>query len=287
MHWYGNQKFFVKWGDILSSEIKIKNGVRQGGILSPYFFNVYIDDISQQLNTLNVGCKVGNILINNIMYADDLALISPSVKGLKSLMKTCEHIGELLDLKFNAKKSKIMIFSTGLNTNLPKLTLNGNYLEIVDNINYLGCKLSSRVHDDLDIERQRCKIYAQCNMIKRKFYMCNYETKIRLFKSYCTSMYCPHLWYSYKQSVLKSLQLAYHNCLKTFISVSKYESTKMICSYLNIKTCSGVIRNYIYKFICRLETSTNYLIENIMSSSIPFLSRIWKHWRKELYNNLI
>ncbi len=283
VYWYENQNFYVKWGKLISNGIKIRNGVRQGGILSPYLFTIYIDDLSQNLNKLNVGCKVGKALINHIMYADDLALISPSVKGLRNLIKICEQIGDMLDLNFNARKSMIMIFSNDKDVYLPKISLDGNILQIVDETKYLGCILSNKFQDNLDIERQKCKIYALCNTINRRFYMCNYETKITLFKAFCTCMYCPQLWYSYKQYVMKSLQLAYHNCLKTFMGVSKYESTSTICSYLNVKTCNGVIRNYIYKFICRLETSQNPLIQNIMTSSIQYTSKIWKHWRKELY----
>ena len=52
----------------------VNNGVRQGGILSPYLFNVYMDDLSQSLNCCKTGCLSGEIMINHLMYADDLVL---------------------------------------------------------------------------------------------------------------------------------------------------------------------------------------------------------------------
>ena len=60
-----------------SAKFKVANGVRQGGILSPYLFNVYVDELSEELKKCNVGCNLNGHLINHIMYADDLVLISP------------------------------------------------------------------------------------------------------------------------------------------------------------------------------------------------------------------
>ena len=61
----------IRWGDVHSVKFKVTNGVRQGGILSPYLFNVYVDKLSEQLKLCKVDCNVNGHLINHIMYADD------------------------------------------------------------------------------------------------------------------------------------------------------------------------------------------------------------------------
>ena len=45
VEWYGTQLFHVKWGGVTTGGFNVSNGVRQGGILSPFMFNVYIDSL--------------------------------------------------------------------------------------------------------------------------------------------------------------------------------------------------------------------------------------------------
>ena len=56
----------VRWGCQLSQYFGVSNGVRQGGILSPYLFAVYIDQLSKDLNRVPAGCYIGNTLVNHI-----------------------------------------------------------------------------------------------------------------------------------------------------------------------------------------------------------------------------
>ena len=99
-------------GDVLSTKFEVVNEVRQRGILSPYPFNVYVGKLSEQLKMWNVGYNMNGHLINYIMYADNLVLISPSTAGLCHLLHKCEQFGISHDVKYNAKKSAVMIFSS-------------------------------------------------------------------------------------------------------------------------------------------------------------------------------
>ena len=110
--WYANQCMRVRWGAGVSGSFTVSNGVRQGGILSPYLFNVFMDDLSDSLNKYPAGCFLGKILINHLMYADDLVLLCPSAHGLRLLLKLCEKFGMKNDVDFNYEKSVIMIHRT-------------------------------------------------------------------------------------------------------------------------------------------------------------------------------
>ena len=99
----------IRWGDCISSPFRVSNGVRQGGILSPYLFNVYMDDLSRLLNCCNTGCMSGDTIINHLMYADDLVLISPSATGMKELLCACEVYNLEHAIVYNSKKSTVLV----------------------------------------------------------------------------------------------------------------------------------------------------------------------------------
>ena len=130
----------IKWGDAYSVKFKVTNGVRQGGILSPYLFNVHVDELSEELNKCNVGCNLNGHLIILVMYADDLVLISPSLAGLSQLWHKCETFGTRHDLKYNAKMSAVMIYRSMIlkGCTIPKFKLNGIILHVVASYKYLG-----------------------------------------------------------------------------------------------------------------------------------------------------
>ena len=70
--------FCVRWGNTYSQCFSVSLlGVRQGGIIFPILFNLYIDYLSARLNRSNIGCCLNNELVNHLMYADDTCIISP------------------------------------------------------------------------------------------------------------------------------------------------------------------------------------------------------------------
>ena len=75
-------------------------------------FLIYTDDLTIALNKCNTGCVIGSTTINHLMYVDDLVILSPSVSGLSELMQVCGHYGLKHDIKYNSKKSAVLIFKS-------------------------------------------------------------------------------------------------------------------------------------------------------------------------------
>ena len=288
-YWYAEQSMQVRWGNALSTPFTVGNGVRQGGLLSPAFFNLYMDDLSVQLNKCRTGCMIGNTLVNHFMYADDLAIISPSSAGFQLLLNICTEYGVQNDVKYNAKKSVVMICRTKKEQALsfPTLYLSGQALSVCDKTKYLGHIITEQMDDDDDMYRQRRALYAQANMLIRKFHFCTDEVKISLFRAYCTPIYTAPLWVSYKKESYRKLWVAYNDCLRillnkprTYTSVSKLFCDSRLCSF------EALLRNLMYKFMCRMEGSQNdviMLLSNPRRSSVRHHSHMWKHWNKCLH----
>ena len=160
--WYSNQKMCVKWGNSLSKGFYVKNGVRQGGILSPYLFNIYLDDLSNILKKQYAGCKIANQIINHLLYADDLVLMCPSYRGLQDLLDICGEYAKEHDIKFNTKKSVVLIRRNNLlkNAVVPKFRLCQENLTEVKDVKYLGHIITDDGKDDKDILSACGKLYA-------------------------------------------------------------------------------------------------------------------------------
>jgi len=58
------------------------NGVKQGGVLSPVSFRLYIDDLLLLLSRSGVGCFIGNNFVGALAYADDIVLAAPTASAL-------------------------------------------------------------------------------------------------------------------------------------------------------------------------------------------------------------
>ena len=102
--WYGELYCHVRWDDAYSKWFCIAAGVRQGGILSPDYYSLYVDDLVLLLMKLNVGCYIRNVFVLALLYADDMALLSPSLRGLQQLLSACEQFCKNWDICLNKKK---------------------------------------------------------------------------------------------------------------------------------------------------------------------------------------
>ena len=115
--------------------------MRQEGVLSPDFYCIYVDDLVQVISELGIGCHLKNKFLSLLLYADDMALVSPSLAGLQILLSVAETYCKEWDILLNAKKTKNMFF--GKSRHLPALSLDGKDIEWVDSWKYLGVMLTS------------------------------------------------------------------------------------------------------------------------------------------------
>ncbi|KAJ8725106.1 hypothetical protein PYW07_016064 [Mythimna separata] len=267
-YWYGNQVNNVKWDDAVSEPYRLECGVRQGGLTSPRLFNLYVDDLLVALSGMRVGCSVDGVRINNISYADDMVLLSPSAGGIGELLKTCEAYAAAHGLKYNVKKCEYMVFEVSgkRRGEGPDLILNGSPISRVSTFKYLGHLLAADLRDDVDIERERRALAVRSNMLTRRFARCTDQVKITLFKAYCQSLYTGSLWVDYTKRSLDALRVQYNNAFRMLLRLPRYCSASEMFAQARTDGFYAIIRKKTASLLRRVRDSHNSILKTVTES---------------------
>ena len=206
MFLYRTQIICVKWGKLCSSYFSVSNGVRQGGILSPKLFSVYVDDLSVALSATKTGCIINDKSVNHVFYADDLCIMSASLAGLPKLIAICYNYSVQNSLTFSPTKSVCVVFKPKkFELYCPPMVLSASPLPYVDSVQYLGFMFTP---DSMDMQRQLRTFYARSNTILRQFAKCGESVKLVLFSSFCSCYYCLYLWLDMTKHSARILRVA-------------------------------------------------------------------------------
>jgi exonuclease III len=143
-NWYTKISVQVKWGPIMSNIINVQKGTRQGGLTSPFLFNVLYKDLVDNLNNEEGGLCIGSKRFNVFCYADDLLLASTTVSGLQNLINVANDYVIKCGLRFNAQKTTCVINGNSPFLNKPKWYIETNELSVDYNIKYLGATIGNK-----------------------------------------------------------------------------------------------------------------------------------------------
>ena len=137
-------RVITPWG--LTPSINLFKGVRQGCILSPLLFALFIDDVKKWLNEVvaHEFSFEGNTPVTHLLFADDLALFSQSVVGLQRMIDCLSNYCKKYNMKINIEKTKIMVFRKGGRPGKKESWhLDGHKIQIVSKFRYLGLLVSN------------------------------------------------------------------------------------------------------------------------------------------------
>ena len=116
----------------MSEWFPVNVGLRQGCVMSPWFFNVYMDGVVLEVNVRVLGkglellsANGGRFEINQLLFADDTAILADSEEKLCRLVNEFGRVCERRKLRVNVGKSQVMRCSRYGNGDLMHVTLNG------------------------------------------------------------------------------------------------------------------------------------------------------------------
>ena len=173
-------------GCFYSQYFLFKNGVKQGGVLSPIFFTIYLDKLLVMLRTTGIGCHLASAYSGALSYADDITLQCPSVRWLNEMIVIwCEYAKEY-DITFNPKKTVCIKFGSKIHID-EHVSMNGFTVQWSECVRHLGNFVDSTLSDLLDCTHKRSMFIGYVNKLISKFGHLQPHILINLFKTYCCS----------------------------------------------------------------------------------------------------
>ena len=192
-HWYTSSFTAVLWDEHPSEFIPIDQGVRQGAILSPLLYSIYVDELLDTLAASGAGAHINSLYVGAPMFADDLALVADSPTSLQSLINLVHSYTIKWRYKINPAKSAILVFgeatrTRSTNRGLRSWSIGSATISEQDEVHHLGILRSvhssiiSRTNERASSGRSA---FFSLNAIGTRFGCLHPSTSLKLYNAVC------------------------------------------------------------------------------------------------------
>ena len=267
--------------DSHSKSFKASNGVKQGGVMSPILFTVYIDGLLCRLRNAGFGCYIGTNFCGAFGYADDLVLLAPTVSSIKAMLKICSEFATEFHVCFNPSKSKLIVCSPpGVTARVPSLDFMGGTIDVSRYEKHLGNCIGNISQSEM-IRKITNDFVTKVNMVRTHFKWLSVDTLYFLFKQYCMPMYGSQLcdlsspaieifYVAWRKAVRHILNIPYrtHSSLLHLICNDIQISDQMLCRSLKF------VKSLVNSQNCITKLCASLAMEGSMSAISNNLSYI-------------
>ena len=281
---YANTENKVKFPEGLSEAFKSQRGVKQGDVLSPILFNMFINGIVDKLKSSNANpVTIGNEKINCLLYADDLVLLSSCPNGLQKCLDALQDFCTSWKLEVNIDKSKVLIFNSNGKSFLNYFSYNNKTVETVNQYCYLGVILKCNGNFNLAISTLTEKARKAYFKIKRTLGL-NHSCQLleKLFDTLVKPilLYCCEIWgldHALKGRNSESYELLHTKFVKEILGVHCRTPNAACLSELGRFPLNQYISISAFKYL-------KHLLEANKSLAYDILVETWTYnpWVKNL-----
>ena len=266
MFWYLNMEYDIKWAKARSNPFKVLNGSKQGGVLSPDFFAVYINDLIAMLKSMGLGCHVINLFIACLLFADDMSVIAPTREALQQLLNTCASYCQKFCLKFNVAKTKVMVFGKFSRSisSLAKVSVGDVLVDYVEKCKYLGFYLTSHDHFKCSVTEDLRGFFGSVNSILTSTHRPMENILMQLLYANCV----PKLTYGaevkdYNASEKNQLNVALNGAIRRIFGFRFWQSIRQIRDCYGFKSMEVLIDKAKRRFTMSIENHANVVLRSL------------------------
>ena len=100
----------LRLNGLLTETFDVTSGVRQGDVMSPILFSMFLNDLATGIKELNCGIELNDLMLSILLYADDIVLIAPSEEALQKMLDFVSAWCRKWRMAVNNDKTKVIHF---------------------------------------------------------------------------------------------------------------------------------------------------------------------------------
>lgn len=214
----------VQVNEVQTEWFPIPCGVKQGDVLSPGLFSLFINDLALEIKHLNLGIHLGSVTVGILLYADDVALLAESVEDLQTMLNVLHNWCCRWRLVINQAKTQIIHFrkrSAPRSTEV--LTFDNMNSEYVTHYKYLGFTFDEFMNFD-GVKILAASASRALGSVINKLKVCKdlgYSTYTQLYDA-CVSPvlnYAAGVWGAKQIPALEAVE---NRAIRCFLGVHKF-----------------------------------------------------------------
>lgn len=281
----------TKWLDSISNPFCATNGVKQGGVISPTLFTIYLDELLKRLEHSDIGCHIGNVYAGAGSYADDVTLLCPTKTGMEEMLKIATDYADEYHMAFNPTKSQLLFYPSRKNhdqdfdLSAETIIFGDQIIVATDNATHLGHKIGPGSNsNEILVDDAVHKLYGRANLLNSQFKHCSIDVKYRLFNTFCVNLYGTSLW-DFTDAKTNKYFVAWRKCVRKLCGLSPMTHSDLLPLILDDLPINVRIHQQFLLFIknnfnsknnlVRLCTQNAYRTPSVSSRNMAFISELY------------